>query len=204
MDKIKGKTMSEIVKEDYSKLDRVLRLYAIILANVHKCRDKENNLKSQHEYFQNLLLKLGNQDVKDRLIKMLDEMEDKDDICHTDTHMNNVMCDIDVSKRGIMIDWMGATRGNSLGNFAFALVFIESTPVLSGLESQTKMAIKKFKETYFNTLGKTCDEEELNKWRKIAAAALYVGNKEFRDEVEDEALIKRITTRLRKFEDIMS
>lgn len=54
-------------------------------------------------------------DVKTRLYKYIDELEEDNILCHGDFHPDNVL----ITKDGeIIIDWMTATQGNPLADIA--------------------------------------------------------------------------------------
>ena len=203
MERVKGQTLSKIVKENYSRIEKALEIFAKILAKVNKCNDEQRLLKTQKEYYENLIIKLTDKDKKKKLLKILRELPEDIKICHTDTHLNNVMCDIDKNDMGMMVDWIGTTRGNPLGNFAFALVYIECTPIPEGQDRETEKAINKFIKVYTKNIDYSIDRQEFDKWRLIAAAALFVGNKEFREEVKDDLLKERIDNKLKKFDGLI-
>ncbi|OGO83821.1 MAG: hypothetical protein A2Y18_03560 [Clostridiales bacterium GWD2_32_19] len=207
MQKVIGQTLSWNLYKTPDKASIILEIFAKTLALVNIAEDKEGLLPPQKKYYKDLINKLVDLNKRDRILKILDELPDGKNICHNDVHLNNTMAGVEklnknTTNDGIMIDWVGVTKGNPLGNFAFALVFLQCSPSPSNMEDETRVAIDKFIDVYFTECKYDINREELDKWR-LVAGALFVGNEEFRLTVTDELLKEKIVKRLKNYTNLM-
>ena len=166
---IPGKTVAELIEENPSKADELLKRFVEIQLEVHsktapllgKLKDKMNRK----------ILESGlDATTRYELHTRLDSMPKHKKLCHGDFSLGNVMLD-EYGNYGIL-DWAHATQGNGSADAA-------RTYLLFCLRGQKGMA-----EMYLNLFCEMSDtaKQYVQKWLPIVAASQLVkGKPEERD-----------------------
>jgi aminoglycoside phosphotransferase (APT) family kinase protein len=171
-----GSIAEELLGRPATDPDRIVRLahvFAKVHAAIHTCNDIPAELPSQ-QLLATVIQRIDvlPLDLKEAVLKALDEMPTGDQLCHGDFHPYNVL----LSPRGpIIIDWNNAHVGNPLEDVA------RSTLMLSGAsvsQPSARPIIDRFNqaylERYFQLL--PSDQEQLAAWWPIVAAVRLVDN----------------------------
>ena len=120
-ERIEGPSMLDELSSKPWKLGRYAQMMAELHAAMHSCKLPE--LSSQQEGLKTIIrdrISLPS-DVKEAVLKALEQLPDGSALCHGDFHPENII----MSSRGpIIIDWLTAKRGNPLGDVARSWVLI--------------------------------------------------------------------------------
>lgn len=118
MDYIRGITLADRVRKEKYKdsLEDLFNLFS----KIHKV--KEVNLPKLTPYLIESINKVNcSEDIKDKALKYISEIEEGNSLCHLDYHFLNIMYSED---RYYIIDWMNAKIGNPVYDFARTYVIM--------------------------------------------------------------------------------
>lgn len=128
---IKGKTISELMKENPDDFDKYLNLFVKVQLTI--LDNKVPMLNSIKEKFKRKLEDATNIDsnTKYELLERLNGMPEHNELCHGDYHPSNVIVQEDGTV--YVIDWSHVTRGNAAADAArtFLLFSIDNQPELA-------------------------------------------------------------------------
>jgi len=151
---------------------RYARLLAGLHVQVHGVAAPPG-LETQHEWATGGIPESDKlpEDVRDRILQLLDSMPAGDRLCHGDFHPGNIIA----TQRGpVIIDWMTASRGTGGGDVARTAVILEAaqapegTPMRWLLEWIRKSFLRTYLKTYFRL--RPVDGHQFSAWRAIMAA----------------------------------
>lgn len=157
MDYIDGITMAEKMRKAKGFKDEL-----IDIINIQKQITNINNLRlltinnCYKDYINNSML---NEDYKKTALTYLNSIEEKNNLCHLDFHMLNIMCS---NKDYIIIDWPNAKNGNPIHDYARTYIIM--------YEHAFRLS-----KTYLSLIEKDSeiDTHDLNKAIYIAALIRY-------------------------------
>ena len=196
-EKINGITMMKVIA---SKPWRVKK-EAQRLAELHKLIQQrvEFKLPCLKERLKDTIsrVELLKDDVKTKLYKYIDELEDSDILCHGDFHPDNIMITSNGEK---IIDWMTATKGNPLADIARTSVMFKFAvvPIKSYMEKQIVNFIRnrfylEYLKHYIKLTGVKI--EQIEQWELPVAAARLT---EWLPENEIKDLLEFVNMEIRK------
>lgn len=130
-----------------------------------------------------------NDDMRGRVLKLLDTLPSGEKVCHGDFHPGNIML---TDKGAIVIDWMTVSAGNPMADFARTALLLTIGPKGAGkmLSPLLRLMISLFYQTYSRHYLQLIPDKnhEREKWMPIIAAARL----NERIEPERDALIEMI------------
>lgn len=166
-DKIEGQSLLEVLFETYD-----IEKYTKVLANIHKrivsahlpdaidCKAiLEKNIKNAKDL---------NIECQSKLLEILADLPDGDNLCHGDFHFGNLL----VGKQGTyIIDFMNVCKGNKNYDIARTLCLIEMTPVPENTPNQQEIVKmkKQSADIYLREMGVSRDF--LTDWLTVTVAA---------------------------------
>ena len=111
---------------------------------------------------------------KDRFLRLLDDQEPGDKVCHNDFHPDNIL---HAESGDILIDWCDAAVGNPWADVARTMLIFENTSVPPGTPEGMTASIKRtrgecrkaYEEKYLKLSGMA--EMPIRDWRIIVAAS---------------------------------
>jgi aminoglycoside phosphotransferase (APT) family kinase protein len=176
--------------------------YARQMAEIHSTlhQTKVEGIPCQKERLKFFINKTDEltEDIKNRIIGVLKNLDEGSYLCHGDLHPDNIL--FSSPERPIVIDWMTATAGIPAGDVARTKIILKYSKVPSHLPFITRISSTIFKSLlchaylnhYIKLTGIT--RQEISAWElPIAAARLFEnGPKE-----EKDALIKFINKELK-------
>lgn len=114
-------------------------------------------------------------DLKEKVLHLLDSMPGGDQLCHGDFHPGNII----VTQQGpVIIDWMTVSKGVDCGDVARTAIILEAakapegTPMRWLLEWVRKLFLSTYLKTYFQL--HPVDEKSFIAWRALMAANFFV------------------------------
>lgn len=164
MDFIKGKTLTQLMKENPEKFEEYMNRFVDIQLLIHS---KKAPLLNKHRDKMHRKISESGLDATTRyeLHTRLESMPKHTKICHGDFHPSNIICGED----GVdyIIDWSHATQGNASADTA-------RTYLLFCLEGDMRKA-----DYYMNLFCKKSDtaKQYVQKWLPIVAASQLVKGK---------------------------
>lgn len=168
-----AKDLLGVPEADPDTIVQLAHVFAQTHAKIHTCGHIPE-LPSQRQTLATVIRRIAvlPPDLKEAILKALDEMPKGDRLCHGDFHPYNVL----MSPRGpIVIDWNNAHIGNPLEDVA------RSTLILSGAsisQPSSRSRIDQFNQAYLEHYFKLRpgDQEQLVAWQPIVAAVRLSDN----------------------------
>jgi uncharacterized protein (TIGR02172 family) len=175
-ERVEGKSIAdELLAVPDADSEIIIKLayeFAEAHAKIHSIEDIQVEMPQQKELFASVLprIEVLPSDLRDAIMKALEEMPDGDRICHGDYHPYNII----QSPRGsIVIDWNNSHLGDPLEDVArtklILMGFSLMVPTISDAVDQFWEA---YLEQYF-TLS-PADQEQIEKWWPIVSAIRLV------------------------------
>ncbi|MCG7346006.1 phosphotransferase [Sporosarcina sp. ACRSL] len=174
-----------------------VRMTARLLSELHQL--STDDIRPQRDFLKRQIRSVVHlqEDEKEDIIRLLDQLPEKNQICHGDPNPNNIMIS---NGDPIVIDWNDATCGNPESDVAEYIVIIKfailppETPqvIVKAFDSMRAKIIEVFMEEYTLFTGTTY--EEIEPWivpiaaRKLTADAI--------SDEEKQLLVKEIRKRL--------
>jgi aminoglycoside phosphotransferase (APT) family kinase protein len=150
--------------------DAVVQLacvFADVHAQIHACGSIPE-VPSQRQLFSTVIRRIAvlPPDLKEAVLKALDEMPEGDRLCHGDFHPYNVL----MSPRGpVVIDWNNAHIGNPLEDVARSKLMLSGVSMSEPSQrSSIDLFTKAYLERYFQL--RPHDQQQLVAWQPIVAA----------------------------------
>lgn len=167
---IEGKSLLHLIKEKPEKKDEYLNLFVDLQLEVHaKKRPLFCNMREKLE--RKILLSAVSNEVKGKLIQVLDEKPVQKELCHGDFNLSNVILTPDNTP--YIIDWSHASLGNGIADAARTALSFYLGDERSLGEDYITLFLKK----------SNVDRDELESWALIVAAALSVSANEREKEL---------------------
>ena len=164
-----GKVLSEYIQENPAEMRSIGRALGKLHKRVHEGESTE--LLSQKERYQGSIShnKLLSREMKHALLRHLESLPTKQNLCHGDFHIQNVI----VTDTWRVIDWTNAYVGDPLSDVARSMMIMES-PVMWQhakwyLRPIIKMVMGSIRKQYIKAYG--CKKRELKQWRPIVLAS---------------------------------
>lgn len=175
-----------------------IRLSARILSEIHSLTNSE--IPSQRQMLKQQIVSVSylNEWEKEAVIKILNELPQKSNLCHGDPNPNNMLMS---NGKLVMIDWMNASSGNPETDIAEYIIMIKfailpsDTPktVVKNLDLVRGNIINVFMDEYTKLTG--ISYNQVDPWivpvaaRKLTADGI--------SEEEKQLLLKEIRSRLK-------
>ena len=176
-----------------------IRVTARLLSELHKLSN--DDIRPQRDFLKRQIRSVDylSEDEKEDVIRFLDRLPEKNQICHGDPNPNNIL----ISSGGpVFIDWNDATIGNPESDVAEYIITIKfailpsETPqiIVKAFDSIRETIIQFFIDEY--TLLTATTYDEIEPWiipiaaRKLTADAI--------SDEEKQLLVKEIRKRLEK------
>lgn len=163
--------LNELAKKPWN-VRKYGRLLAILHAQIHDVQ-APTELETQREWATGGIPaseKIA-EDLKTRIIHLLDTLPDGSSLCHGDFHPGNIII---TSSGPIIIDWMTVSKGVSSGDVARTLTILEAAKVPDGtplrwlLDGIRKSFLASYIKTYFKLRPDIVDN--LAAWQAVMAA----------------------------------
>ncbi len=121
-ERVDGPTMLDMLRQKPWRLLRYARQLATLQAHMHACAGP-SEIPPQRERLAGRIRRADAlpDDVRDGVLSALADMPEGDRMCHGDLHPGNIVL---TAMGPVIIDWMDATRGNSLADVARSSVLI--------------------------------------------------------------------------------
>jgi aminoglycoside phosphotransferase (APT) family kinase protein len=175
-ERIEGPSLlNELAKKPWNVI-HFARLLASLHAQVHAV-PAPPNLETQREWARGGIPETHklSQDVREKVLCLLDAMPAGTQLCHGDFHPGNII----MTQRGpVIIDWMTASQGVACGDVARVAIILEAaqapaeTPMRWLLEGVRKLLLTSYLKAYFQL--RPVDMNSFTAWRTIMAANFFV------------------------------
>lgn len=163
-EKIEGKTISQLMKEEPENFDKYLNLFIDVQLAI-----LENNVPLLNRIKEKFTRKLENatnidENIKYELLQRLEGMKNHNKLCHGDYHPSNVIVKNDGTV--YVIDWAHVTQGNASADAA-------RTFLLFSMAEENEKA-----EKYLNLFSEKSgiSKENIQRWIPIVAATQMTKN----------------------------
>ncbi len=175
-ERVEGISMLDILLAKPWRVRRLARQFAELHAAIHGCR--ASDLPSQREDLGNAIraTQVLPSEVKIAALRRLDGLSDGDVLCHGDLHPANVML---TAHGAVVIDWIAATRGNSIADVARTLLLLTIGDPPGTL---ARLLVTFLRRTFCGTYLKHYFElrrgerAEITTWQPVIAAARLTEN----------------------------
>ena len=194
---IEGKTMSDLLKEDSSEVEKYAKLLAELHTEIHHI---ELDFSDKEEFFDWRIPRTPFLSIKQKtdILEYTNSLEHTNHLCHGDFHPGNII----IGEKNYVIDWMVGSSSNPLSDVCRTSLMLQS-PLLwhhpnKEISKEIQMIIEKLHQTYIKHY---CQLQgvniiDINEWMlPIAALRLQEGI-----ELEKEWLIELIEELLSKIE----
>ncbi len=164
-DYIKGKSLAQLMREDFSKKDEYinrfvdlqLEVFSKVCPRLPKMRDKMNQKIAMTDF---------DGETKTKLFAMFDTLPEHEKLCHGDFNPSNIIVTDDGTP--YILDWSHATRGNASADVARSYLCFWLAGDIDGAERY----LKKFCEKS-NT-----EKRYIENWMPLVASAQTVKSNE--------------------------
>jgi hypothetical protein len=174
IERIYGMTMLDDIKKNPIKLFK----QAEKLANLHiNIADSSTGLGllsiKQRAAFLIPRAEMLNADSRAFALKVLEELEEGNEICHGDFHPGNILIS---NGKYFVIDWFGATSGRKISDIAHTYLLLKIIPRIPGMSRFQYDIMKLFGRILADRYLKSCyklslfDWGELSRWMVVRAA----------------------------------
>lgn len=180
MERIKGITFSDYLIKNPFTLKSSISKFAQIHSHILKIETKENipSIKEIMNSLANNPLDVEEY-IFNRVMEILDELPDGDNICHGDFHPGNILVQ---DNKNYIIDWGNVHRGNYLSDIAHTYLLLSYVPKTPGQSKVnhliTWVSGKWLAKIYFKKMKYLLNfqQQELEKWLIIMSLfRLYFG-----------------------------
>lgn len=166
---IKGKTMTELIKEQPEKKDEYLSRMVDIQVDIQSKKSPLLN-RQRDKFIRKIMACDLDSTTRYDLLTRLESMPRHDKICHGDFNPSNVI--IDENDKAYVIDWAHVTQGNASADAARTYLLFWLNGDISGAKKYLDLFCSKT-----NT-----DKKYVQKWMPIVAASqLTKGNEKERE-----------------------
>lgn len=174
MQRIPGISMSEKIGKNpfnlYKHADLLAQLHLDLLDS-----EKEEGLVSVKERASLLIpmTEMLNTEQKNFALKVLEELEEGNELCHGDFHPGNILIS---NSKYYIIDWFSATSGPKISDIAHTYLLLRNTPRLPGSSRIKFYTMRPFIKALGSRYLKTCyqlfpfDRSEFSHWLIVRAA----------------------------------
>lgn len=191
-DRVFGMIMMESMTSKPLKIHKYAKKLAELHFSMHKDIDV-NILSFKERLIDNIkITDLLGSNCKEKLITYTNNLPDGNNLCHGDFHPDNILM---VDDKYYIIDWMTATKGDSLGDVARTIIMFKYAVVPDTMSKLQKITINMFRNKLLKQYVKDYVKisgvsiEVIEKWKLPVAAARLV---EWVPEQEKKKLLKFI------------
>jgi len=166
---LEGPTLLHVLLEDHSKAAWIGEISARLHARVHRCR--KEHLPSQKEAYEKKIraVKLDS-GLKDKALRLLEQLPDSQEVCHGDFHPDNVLL---TAQGAYVIDWINAKSGHRAADFVLSALMLKIAELPDHIPNAGQFHLaraslyKSYTQSYLKEL--PISKEEVIPWIPLAA-----------------------------------